>query len=53
MGKICGWELNKTEKNLKPELKRKFSEIPVTKNLAGDAIKSANENYFKSSLENF
>ena len=43
----------KTKANLKPDLKMKLSKILVTKNLAGGKMKSANQNYFTISLENF
>ena len=46
------WLRAKTEANSKPELKMKVVRNTWDKELDGE-MKSANENYFKSLLENF
>ena len=45
------WLRAKTKANLKPELKIKVAWNPCDKQLSGE-IKSAYENYLKSSIEN-
>ena len=46
------WLTAKTKANLKPELKMKVVRNTCDKEL-GSEMKFVNENYFKSSLENF